>query len=88
MSPSQIANLPIKENFKKYENDIVRLVLEIISAYKDYQNFRDKKTSTWETLKEKIQRIDNEIDALVYEMYGVSEKEISIINDFINRLGS
>jgi adenine-specific DNA-methyltransferase len=51
-------------------------MLETQKLYHPAKLERDKKL-----YKQKIDIIDNKIDKLVYELYGLSEKEIKIIDE-------
>jgi type I restriction-modification system DNA methylase subunit len=45
----------------------------------DWMDIFETKKAEAETLKAEIDRIDKEIDAMVYELYGLSEEEIKIV---------
>ncbi|MEW5841827.1 MAG: TaqI-like C-terminal specificity domain-containing protein [Bacteroidota bacterium] len=77
-----IAKIPIKgvnqtTNNKYFENPIVKLVDQMLEAKK--QVAAAKTASEKEYLEKKCSIIDRQIDALVYELYGLTEEEIKIV---------
>ena len=77
ISPSQILALPIKDTYRQFESKIEVLVHEIISLYNNYKSYYNKENTISEDLLRKISKVDNSIDTVVYEMYGLTEGEIS-----------
>ena len=75
-----LLELPIIFN-KKIEEEIIRLVDRMLSLNKQLQEIGDKKTAQTAKLEEEIKKTDAEIDELVYEIYGISEKEKKIIEE-------
>lgn len=67
-----VIDLPLKYN-TKYDAKIVNCVDQILVLTKDSQCLEDSDKQT------KIQRLEEEIDNLVYELYGLTTKEIEII---------
>ncbi|WP_441733966.1 hypothetical protein [Flavobacterium sp. W22_SRS_FP1] len=63
--PEDLRQIPIKEN-KDFENKIVIKVNEIL-----YLKSQDPKADT--------QALEQEIDTMVYELYGLSDEEIKIV---------
>jgi len=68
----------INENIK---NQIIKLVDRMLSLNKRLNEIGDKKTDERAKIEEKIKKTDAEIDELVYELYGLSEKEIKIVEE-------
>ena len=65
--------LPIHNNWKSYEDPIVERVnqiLEIIGT-EDYQENPAKQAQ--------VKEYENQIDQLVYQLYGLTEEEIKIV---------
>jgi len=51
----------------------------MLSLNKKLQEIEDKNTLEKQKLEEEIKKTDNEIDELVYELYGITEEERKII---------
>lgn len=66
MSKAYVETIPIIKSAPKIKDQIEKLVTEILEI--------KKQNSTGETLK-----LETEIDQLVYEIYGLSEEEIVIV---------
>ena len=82
----QIRILPIAESTKDKQDRMISLVKEIISLNEHLRRFGDKKTSDRTKVEEQISKTDGEIDRLVYEVYGLTDEEIRIVEDFIASL--
>ena len=62
---------------KHIENKLVSLVDSMLETQKEFHNAKsdnDKKL-----FKQKIDIIDSQIDSLVYELYGLNEDDIKVI---------
>ncbi len=70
--------LPIPEQDK-----IIKLVDKILSLNKHLSEIKDKQTDEKSRLEIEIQKLDNEIDEEVYNIYGINEKEKRIIEDSV-----
>jgi hypothetical protein len=86
INPETARRLPIRRiNFadpaeKKQHHDIVALVQEMLELQKEYAEaergkFRDKA----DALKRRIEVVDAEIDRIVYQLYGLTDDEIRIV---------
>ncbi len=65
---------------KKQHDDIVALVEEMLQLQKDYAEVaRGKFAEKMETLKRRIDSVDAEIDRIVYQLYGLTEEEIKVV---------
>ena len=66
----------------KYEIEIYQKIVNdveiVISLYKQ---LNDNKGMTADAIKSNIDKVDKEIDNLVYELYGLTEEEIKIIEE-------
>jgi len=80
---SDISKLPIKEiDFKnetetKLHDEVVRLVDQMLEAKKQLQQAKTEGDKNY--LQRKCETLDKEIDQLVYELYGLTEEEIKIV---------
>ena len=80
-----VGQLPIRRiNFndkreKKQHDAIVALVEEMLELQKEYAEALREKLPRADALKRKIDAIDAEIDALVYQLYGLTEEEIAVV---------
>jgi len=53
----------------------------MLSLNKKLQEIRDKETLEKQKIQEEIKKTDNEIDELVYQLYGITEEEKKIIEE-------
>ena len=53
----------------------------MLSLNKKFQEIGDRNTLEKQKLEEEIQKTDNEIDELVYQLYGITEEEKNIIEE-------
>jgi hypothetical protein len=85
INPEYLKNIPIPDidsfsiQEKQIYDNIVSLVDQILITQKEYHAVKKEKDQ--EALKKKIDIIDNQIDKLVYELYGLTEEEIKIVNE-------
>jgi len=68
--------LPFKQFLKELKKKKVKLSLEEEAEWMEY--FKEQKAEA-EELKAQIAQTDAEIDAMVYELYGLSEEEIEVV---------
>lgn len=79
----QISNLPIRTidftnlSEKKKHDEIVKHVETMLELNKELQ--KSKPGEEQERLKQRITYTDKKIDALVYELYGLTDEEIKIV---------
>jgi adenine-specific DNA-methyltransferase len=77
----QIKLLPIKEiishNEKKNYNELVNKIVAVISTQKSING--STTDSDKKLLRQKFDLLDKQIDTLVYELYGLTEEEIKIV---------
>ncbi|CAG0947139.1 Type IIS restriction enzyme Eco57I [Anaerolineae bacterium] len=82
---NQLTLLPIRRiNFddkqeKKQHDAIVALVEEMLELQKDYAEAAREKLPRADSLKRKIDAVDEEIDAAVYRLYDLTEEEIKTV---------
>lgn len=83
-----IKNLPIRSiNFKDQDeaslhDSIVKLVEQMLKLNKDNKSARTPQDK--EFIQRQIDATDKQIDKLVYELYGLTEDEIKIVEDNVN----
>jgi len=77
---AQVKKMPIKSD-KKYEATLITLVDKMLSLNKRLNEIGDKKTDERADIEEEIKHTDNEIDELVYKIYGITEEEKKIIEE-------
>jgi len=70
--------LPIKKIDKTQQNKFVRLVNRILKLQKDLNNSA-KNSNKWRMLKDKIEKVDKKINKKIYKVYGLTKKDIKII---------
>jgi len=75
-----IAKFPIKLNNIK-QKEIIKLVDKMLSLNKRLNEIGEKKTDERAEIEEEIKHTDNEIDELVYKIYGITDKEKKIIEE-------
>lgn len=68
--------LPISE-----QDRIIHFVDKMLSLNKRLKDIGDKKTAQTAKLEEEIDRTDQEIDELIYELYGITDEEKKIIEE-------
>jgi len=77
----QLRVLPIVKISEEAQNKISTLVNKIVSLNKRLNELKDKRTDEKYKIEEKVKKTDAEIDELVYKLYGLSEKEIKIVEE-------
>ncbi len=83
VSKNNIINLPFKEinfqrpNEKLLHDNIVKIVDQIIFAKKKLQNIKTDKDKDY--YNRRCSELEIQIDNLVYELYGLTEEEIAIV---------
>jgi hypothetical protein len=80
-----VGRLPIRRiNFddpaeKQQHDKIVALVDEMLQLQKEYAAAAREKLPKADVLKRRIDEVDAQIDALVYDLYGLTEEEIKVV---------
>lgn len=77
----QIGQLPIKNTLESQQQPIIKLVDKMLSLNNRINEIGNKKTDERAKIEEEIKKTDNEIDELVYKIYGITEEEKKIIED-------
>ncbi len=83
IGPPQIKELPIKIS-DEFNNDVITLVDKMITLNNEINELGLKHTEKRVRLEEEIHRIDENIDLLVYRLYGITVKQMSLIEKEIN----
>jgi len=78
-----LSKVPIKEGSEKVKKELVTLVGNTIKLNENISEFKGKITKGRERLEKEIDKTDKEIDQLVYRLYGLTNKEINIIEESI-----
>jgi type I restriction-modification system DNA methylase subunit len=73
--------LPIKIILESEQQPLIQLVDKMLSLNKRLNEIGDKKTDERADIEEEIKHADNEIDELVYKIYGITEEEKKIIEE-------
>ena len=82
LSPFPIPRLDLSdEKNRKIHDKIASLVERILALNKRLNALGDKKTDERQRIEEEINKIDVEIDELVYKLYGITESEKKIIEE-------
>jgi len=77
---NELAKFPICPANKKQQKEIVVLVDKILKLNKQLQSI-PKNSEKWTSVKKEIEKVDEEIDEKVFELYGLERgKERKIIN--------
>ena len=67
-------------NFDKFIKELSKVKVKLsLSQKADWENYFIVEKSKAETLNNEITKTDKEIDGMVYELYGLSEEEVNII---------
>jgi adenine-specific DNA-methyltransferase len=73
-----VGKIPIHNIPKETEARIIGLVDEMLSLTKKFKAF-DKTTSETKSLKDRIDKVNEDIDYLIYDIYGLTKDETDII---------
>jgi hypothetical protein len=76
-----VEKLPIKLVPDSQQQPIIKLVDKMLSLNKRLNEIGDKQTDERARIVEDIKKIDNEIDQMVYKLYGLTKEEIAIVEE-------
>lgn len=80
-----IGKIPLPNKIQKeFESNVITLVDKMLFLNRELNKLSDKNTSETAKLKQEIEKIDKEIDKLIYKLYGITEEEKKIIEDSLN----
>ena len=83
MRTNQLSEIPLRKiDFNNKEevqvhNDLIKIVDQMLEAKKQLQGAKTEGDKNY--LNRKCERLDKEIDQLVYQLYGLTEEEIKIV---------
>jgi hypothetical protein len=80
----QLRILPVAKASAQNNDRMVSLVRRIAQLNKRVSELGDKKTDERARLEKEIERTDNEIDELVYRIYGITEEEKKVIEGAVS----
>ena len=80
--PNGVSKLPIPKISLDEQKPFVTLVDKILELFKQLESVNTPQEE--KLVKMQIENVDNQIDARVYELYGLNEDEIKIVEDFIS----
>jgi len=75
---------PIKIIPLSLQDDLVTLVDKLIFLRKEIKMLSGKKNDKWFKAQKDLEKIDSEIDQEIYELYGLNEEEINLINSYFS----
>jgi len=74
-----ILKAPIYVASQAEQKSLIKLVNKMLDLNSKYAAIKDKLTSETERLKRQIDEMDQEIDSVVYKIYGLTEEEIKVV---------
>lgn len=77
--PVYVSQVPIKKPTNQQETEIIKLVEKMLQLNAKLTKLGDKQTDEKITLEKEIAETDAKTDHLVYELYGLTEAEITIV---------
>jgi len=77
----ELAIFPIPNASEQEQENIAKKAQLMLDLNKQLQKFGDKFTDERRKIESEIQKTDQEIDELVYKLYGLSEEEIKIVEE-------
>jgi len=77
ISRTYLEQIPIKIPSESQQKSIKEMVDKILSHNKDLVKLGDKTTSETKSLNEKIESLNKDINNKIFEIYGVSEKDLT-----------
>jgi len=80
----QISSLPIKMGSDEIRNSIAKCVDRIISLKIQYGSEKNKKTNIGQKLEKELGKLNNELNDLVFRLYGLTNKERLIIENHLD----
>lgn len=76
---NKIKQLPVKVISIKKQQPLIKLVDKMLSLNKRLNEIGEKRTDELTKIEDQLKAADQEIDRLVYELYGLTEEEIKIV---------
>ena len=84
IKPTYIDLLPIKVILEPQQQPLIKLVDKMLSLNKRLNELKDKSTDEKAKIEAEIKKTDQEIDELVYKLYGITEAEKKKIEESLN----
>jgi type I restriction-modification system DNA methylase subunit len=78
-----IEHIPVIEAEPDARSRLISLVERILLLNQQLSKFSDKKTNESAKIELEIKKTDSEIDNLVYELYGLTDREIEIVEGYV-----
>jgi len=79
--PEDLRIIPVKQIPENQQQPVIELVDKILSLNKRLNELGDKRTDERTRIENEIKKTDIEIDALIYNIYGITEDEKEIIEE-------
>lgn len=76
-----ILTIPIKKSSESHQKPFIELADKMLSLNKRLNQLKDKETSEKKRIEKEIRKTDDKINALVYDLYGITKKEQEIIGE-------
>ena len=76
--------LPIKNITLVHQEPFIKLADKILALNKKLSKIGDKKTYERNSIEKEIKNIDQQIDQKVYQLYGLTDSEIKIVESSLN----
>lgn len=77
--PEDLRKIPIKNAIHEQQEEVSTLIKKIILLNKRFNETKEKKTNDLAKIEDEIREVDNRIDELIYEIYGITGTEKKII---------
>jgi len=74
--PAHLKRLPIKTTISENQKPFIEIVEKILAITKSYEYLQNP------DMRSKVQEYERQIDQLVYQLYGLTEDEIKIVENF------
>jgi hypothetical protein len=71
----KVSNIPLPKQWQLDKERLIVLALKLSEQY--YQKYFDK--GEYSVINRQIIALDNQIDKLVYEIYGLTEEDIAVV---------
>ncbi|MFW6173992.1 MAG: hypothetical protein ACOC5T_09630 [Elusimicrobiota bacterium] len=79
--PEDVRMIPIKKVPKSEQKPLISLVDKMLNLKKQLKEIGNKKTDKRTKIEKEIKKTDKKINNLVYKSYGLTKKEINIIEE-------
>jgi len=73
-----LLNMPLLKPDEKSQKQIAQLIDNTTKLYQDFRN-TSANTDKWHSLKNEIERVEQQIDREIYKLYGLTDEEIKTI---------